>query len=121
MRRSWLMLAGALALVGCGKSVKGTYNLENGPVSGVVATFGDKTFSLSSGASGTYEVSGDTVILSGMTLSGAYKIEGGKLVGDRFTFAPRDPNDKTPINQGPRGGSFDHETGVSSPLGSGKP
>lgn len=120
MKRTWLVLAGAFALVACGKSVKGTYNMVNGPVPGVVATFGDKTFSLSSGASGNYEVSGDTVILSGMSLTGSYKIDGDKLVGDRFTFVPRDPNDKSPINQGPRGGSFEHETGVSSTLGSGK-
>ena len=120
MRRTWLVLAGALALAACGKSVKGTYNMVNGPSPGIVATFGDKTFSLSSGASGNYEVNGDTVILSGMSLTGSYKVDGDKLVGDRFTFIPRDPNDKSPINQGPRGGSFDHETGVSSTLGSGK-
>ncbi len=90
MRRTWLVLAGALALAACGKSVKGTYNMVNEPSPGVVATFGDKTFSLSSGASGNYEVSGDTVILSGMSLSGSYKVDGDKLVGDRFTFVPRD-------------------------------
>lgn len=102
MKRAWLVLAGAMALVSCAKSVKGTYNMVNGPVPGVVATFGDKTFSLSSGASGTYEVSGDTVILSGMSLTGSYKIEGNTLVGDRFTFVPRDPSDQSPVNHGPR-------------------
>ena len=106
MRRSWMLLGAALALAACGKSVKGTYNMVDGPVPGVVATFGDKTFSLSSGASGNYEISGDTVILTGMTLSGTYKIEGGKLVGDKFSFVPRDPNDKSPIDGGPRSGSF---------------
>ena len=120
MKRLWLVLAGAMALTACGKSVKGTYNMVNGPSPGIVATFGDKTFALSSGASGNYEVSGDTVILSGMSMAGSYKIDGNKLVGDRFSFVPRDPSDKSPINQGPRGGSFDHETGVSSTLGSGK-
>lgn len=121
MRRSWMVLGAALALVACGKSVKGTYNMVNGPIQGVVATFGDKTFSLSSGPNGTYEVSGDTVILTGMTLGGTYKIEGAKLVGDKFSFVPRDPNDKSPIYHGPRGGTFDHETGVSPTLGSGRP
>ena len=101
MKRLWLVLAGAMALTACGKSVKGTYNMVNAPVPGVVATFGDKTFSLSSGASGNYEVSGDTVILSGMSLTGSYRIEGGKLVGDPYSFVPRDPNDTSPINQGP--------------------
>lgn len=101
-----LVPAMALGLAGCGKSaasVEGTYNMVNGPVPGVVATFGKESFSLSTGASGSYEVSEGKVILSGMTLSGAYRIEGNKLVGDRFTFARRDPNDKTPIAGGPRG------------------
>ncbi len=101
MKRLLLALAGAMTLAACGKSVKGTYNMVNAPVSGVVATFGDKTFSLSSGASGNYELSGDTVILSGSSLTGSFKIEGDTLVGDRFSFVPRDPNDTSPINQGP--------------------
>lgn len=86
MRNAMLAIIGAFALAGCSKSIEGTYNMVNGPVAGVVATFGDKTFSLSSGASGSYEVSGDTVILSGNSLGGTYKIDGGKLVGDRFSF-----------------------------------
>ena len=53
MRRLWLVLAGAMALTACGKSVKGTYNVVNAPVPGVVATFGDKTFSLSSAPAAT--------------------------------------------------------------------
>ena len=52
MRNAMLAIIGAFALAGCSKSVEGTYNMVNGPVPGVVATFGDKTFSLSSGASG---------------------------------------------------------------------
>jgi hypothetical protein len=120
MNRAGLALAAALALAGCGKSVKGTYNMVNGPSPGIVATFGDTSWSLSSGASGNYEVSDGNVILTGPSLSGTYKIEGDKLVGDQSSFVPRDPNDTPPINQGPRGGSFDHETGVSSTLGSGK-
>jgi hypothetical protein len=43
MKRLWLVLAGAMALTACGKSVKGTYNMVNAPVPGVVAMFGDKT------------------------------------------------------------------------------
>lgn len=101
-----LVPALALGLAGCGKSaasVEGTYNMVNGPVPGVVATFGKDSFALSTGASGSYEVSDGKAILSGGALAGAYRIEGEKLVGDRFTFARRDPNDKTPIAGGPRG------------------
>lgn len=98
--------------------MKGNYNMPIGSSPRIVATFSDKTFFPSSGASGNYEVSGDTVILSGMSIAGRYKIDDNKLVGDRFTFVPCDPNDKAPINLGPRG--FDHETGTSSTLGSRK-
>lgn len=94
----------ALSLAGCSKSVEGTYNMENGPIKGVVATFGPSTFVLSSGASGTYESSGDQVILSGPSLSGAYRIEEDKLVGPAFTFVKRSPDDRSPIYQGPRKG-----------------
>lgn len=105
MRKVWFVLGTAFALAGCGKSVKGTYNMVNGPAPGVVATFGDDTFSLSTGASGHYEVSGDKVILSGDSFTGTFKIEGDRLVGNplSYSFVRRDPNDKSPINQGPRG------------------
>jgi hypothetical protein len=100
-----LILAGALALAGCSKkSVEGTYNMENGPVRGVVATFGPSTFTLSSGASGTYEMSGDQVILSGPSIAGPYKVEGDALVGPTYRFVKRSPDDKSPIYQGPRKG-----------------
>lgn len=99
-----LMPIAAFSLAACGsKSVEGTYNVTNAPVQGVVATFGKNSFSFSSGASGNYEVSGDKVILTGMSVTGTYRIEGDKLVGDQFTFVPRDPNDKSPVNLGPRG------------------
>ena len=99
-----LMSIAAVSLASCGsKSVEGTYNVTNAPVQGVVATFGKNSFSFSSGASGSYEISGDKVILSGMSVTGTYKIEGDKLVGDQFTFVRRDPNDKSPVNLGPRG------------------
>ncbi|WP_206245769.1 hypothetical protein [Novosphingobium terrae] len=106
MRKAWLVMVSALALAGCHRSVQGTYNMVNGPAQGVVATFGEKTFSLSTGASGNYEVSNGNVILSGSSLSGTFKIEGEKLVGDRFSFVPRAPGDKTPIDKGPREGGF---------------
>ena len=99
-----LMPIAVVSLASCGsKSVEGTYNVTNAPVQGVVATFGKNSFSFSSGASGNYEVSGDQVILTGMSVTGTYRIEGDKLVGDRFTFVRRDPNDKSPVNLGPRG------------------
>lgn len=111
----------ALALGSCGRrSVEGTYDVTNSPVPGVVATFGKDSFSFSSGASGRYEVNGDKVILSGDSVTGTYQIEGKKLVGSQFTFVPRDPNNKSPVNNGPLGMSNDHETGVSSSLGSGR-
>lgn len=80
--------------------------MVNGPSPGVVATFGEKTYALSSGASGQYEISGDSAILSGSGIAGSYKIDGDKLVGPRWTFVKRSPGDKTSINHGPRGGSF---------------
>ena len=60
------------------------------------------------------------MILTGMSVTGSYKIQGDKLVGDRFTFVRRDPNDKSPVNEGPRGMANGHETGVASKLGSGQ-
>ena len=99
-----LMPIAAVSLASCGsKSVEGTYNVTKAPVPGIVATFGKNSFSFSSGASGDYEVSGDTVILTGMSVTGTYKIDADKLVGDQFTFVRRDPNDKSPVNLGPRG------------------
>lgn len=106
-----LMPIMAVALASCGtKSVEGNYNVTNAPVSGIVATFGKNSFSFSSGASGNYEVSGDKVILTGSPVAGAYTIKGDTLVGDKFTFVPRDPNDKSPVNLGPRGMSNDQES-----------
>lgn len=103
-----LMPLAAASLASCGsKSVEGTYNVTNAPAPGIVATFGKNSFSFSSGASGNYEVSGDKVILTGDSVTGTYKIEGSKLVGEQFTFVPRDPGDKSPINLGPRGMSDD--------------
>lgn len=95
-----LVLA-ALPLAGCQKSVEGTYNLENGPIAGVVTTFGPHQFAMSSGAGGTYERQGDTLILTSSSFSGAFRIEGDRLIGDRFTFVRRSPDDKSPIYRGP--------------------
>lgn len=107
MRAALMLALAALPLAGCQKSIEGTYNLENGPVAGVVTTFGVKQFAMSSGAGGTYERQGDTVILSGQSFTGAFHIEGDKLVGDRFTFVRRSPDDKSPIYRGPRAGYGD--------------
>jgi hypothetical protein len=99
-----LMPIVAVSLASCGsKSIEGTYNATNTPMQGIVVTFGKNSFSFSSGASGNYEVSGDKVILTGMSVTGTYTIKGNTLVGDQFTFVPRDPKDKSPINLGPRG------------------
>uniref|UniRef100_UPI001C2D24EA hypothetical protein n=1 Tax=Sphingomonas bacterium TaxID=1895847 RepID=UPI001C2D24EA len=107
-RRAAVALAGAglsaLLLVACGaRSVAGTYNVVNAPFKGAVVTFGKDSFSFSTGASGRYEVSDGKVILTGDMVSGTYRIDGDKLVGDQFIFVPRDPGDKSPINLGPRG------------------
>ena len=98
------LLLAALPLAGCQKSVEGTYNLENGPIAGVVTTFGPHQFAMSSGAGGTYERAGDTLILTSPSFNGTFRIEGDRLVGDRFTFVRRSPDDKPPIYRGPREG-----------------
>ena len=98
------LLLAALPLAGCQKSVEGTYNLENGPIAGVVTTFGPHQFAMSSGAGGIYERQGDTLILTGSSFNGTFRIDGDRLVGDRFTFVRRSPDDKSPIYRGPRDG-----------------
>jgi len=100
------MLAATLAalLAGCGsRSVAGTYNVVDAPVKGATVTFGNESFSFSTGASGRYEVSGDQVILTGDMVSGTFRRDGDRLVGDRFTFVPRAADDRSPVNLGPRG------------------
>jgi hypothetical protein len=104
MRVVIVLALAALPLAGCQKSVEGTYNLENGPVAGVVTTFGPRQFAMSSGPGGTYERKGDTVILTGPSFNGTFRVEGDKLVGDRFTFVRRSPDDNSPIYRGPRAG-----------------
>ncbi len=101
VRAAMLLALAALPLAACQKSIEGTYNLENGPVAGVVTTFGAKQFAMSSGAGGTYERQGDTIILTGQSFTGTFRVEGDKLVGDRFTFVRRSPADKSPIYRGP--------------------
>ena len=121
-RMSVAVSIAALLVASCGsRSIEGTYNVDKSPVPGTTATFGKDTFVFSTGASGHYEIIGSKVILTGDSVTGTYAIEGKKLVGDQFTFVPRDPNDKSPVNHGPHGGSGDHETGVGFTLGSGKP
>ncbi|WP_161989067.1 hypothetical protein [Sphingomonas glacialis] len=51
MKRPWLVLSGAFALAAWEKSVKGNYNMPIGQSPGIVATLGDKTFSLDHPAS----------------------------------------------------------------------
>lgn len=80
-----LILASAL-LAACGNSVEGTYTTVSGPVTGVKVTLGKSTFSFSSGASGTYEVSGDNVIFSGQTFTGTMHLEGKDLVNEKWRF-----------------------------------
>ncbi len=100
------MIATAVLLVvtACSKSesIEGRYNLTKGPAQGVVATFGKSTFALSTGASGTYEISKGHAILSGATFAGDYKIDGDKLIGpgDQWEFVRRADSDTSPINTG---------------------
>lgn len=111
MRVAIVLALAALPLAGCQKSVEGTYNLESGPVVGVVTTFGAEQFAMSSGPGGTYERQGDTVILTGQNFNGTFRVEGDKLVGDRFTFIRRPPNDTSPIYRGPRAGYRKRDSG----------
>lgn len=74
-------------LSGCGNSVEGTYTITDGPVKGAVVTLGEDSFSFSSGASGTYEVSGEKVIFSGLTFSGTMRLENGDLINEKWHFS----------------------------------
>ncbi|WNW10490.1 hypothetical protein RRX38_04765 [Pseudomonas sp. DTU_2021_1001937_2_SI_NGA_ILE_001] len=80
------VLLTSLLLAACGKSVEGTYTVASGPVKGVKLTLGKEKFSFETGASGTYEVSGDNVIFTGMTFNGTMHIEGKNLVNDKWRF-----------------------------------
>jgi hypothetical protein len=94
-----------VGIASCQKaSIEGTCNMENGPIKGVVATFGPTSYTLSSGATGTYEWSDDQVILSGSGVSGPYKVDGNTLTGPTVRFVKRSADDKSPIYQGPRKG-----------------
>ncbi|WP_330924889.1 hypothetical protein [Candidatus Sororendozoicomonas aggregata] len=74
-------------LVACGSSVEGEYSITDGPVKGVTVVLGDEKFAFSSGATGTYEVTDNKVIFSGMTFSGVMQIEGSDLVNDKWHFS----------------------------------
>ncbi|WP_110946485.1 hypothetical protein [Pseudomonas bohemica] len=76
----------AALLAACGNSVEGTYTMVKGPVKGVKLTLGKNTFSMDSGASGNYEVSGDNVIFTGYTFAGTMHLEGKDLVNENFRF-----------------------------------
>jgi hypothetical protein len=49
----------------------------------LIATLGKKNFSFNTGASGTYEISRNKVIVEGV-FSDVFKIEGDDLVNDRW-------------------------------------
>ena len=79
-----------LAINGCNnRTVEGSYIVlkKNKPFKlnskYVIATLGKKNFSFNSGASGTYEISDNKVILQGM-FSHVFKIRGDDLVSDRW-------------------------------------
>ncbi len=76
----------SMLLAACGQSIEGTYKVTNGPVQGITVTLGKNTFAFSSGASGTYEVSGKNVIFTGMTFAGSMRIEGADLVNEKWRF-----------------------------------
>lgn len=69
-------------------TVEGTYTISEGPAGkGVIVTLGKESFVFSSGANGTYEVSGDNVIFSGTTFTGSMKIRGSDLVNEKWHFS----------------------------------
>ncbi|WP_095053638.1 hypothetical protein [Pseudomonas sp. Irchel s3b2] len=84
--RPTAVLLAATFLVACGKSIEGTYTTTEGPVKGIKVTLGKETFSFATGASGTYEVSGENVIFSGQTFTGTMHIEGKDLVNEKWRF-----------------------------------
>ena len=63
--------------------VAGAYTMVKGPAVGVTVTFGKNgTFGFSSGATGTYEVNGDTVLLVSESFGGrSLKKDGDTLSG----------------------------------------
>lgn len=77
-----------LVLAACGKSVEGTYKVSavSGSAPNATVTLGKNSFAFSEGASGTYEVSGDRVVFSGLTFSGVMKIEGDQLINEKWRF-----------------------------------
>lgn len=89
LNSSWkaapIVLAAAL-LTACGQSVEGVYTIVSGPVTGVKVTMGKNSFSFDSGATGSYEISGDNVIFSGYTFTGTMHIEGKDLVNEKWRF-----------------------------------
>jgi hypothetical protein len=60
--------------------------MSKGPLPGVIVTLGKETFAFSSGANGKYEVSDGKVIFSSFNFSEVMKIEGDKLVNEKFEF-----------------------------------
>lgn len=89
MELSWCRISifmAFLVLAGCRNSVEGRYTAVSGPVTGVKVILAKNTFSFSSGANGTYEVSGNDVVFSGYTFTGTMHRDGQDLVNDKWRF-----------------------------------
>jgi hypothetical protein len=81
-----LVLVVLLIFTACSSGgIAGTYKMVEGPV-GVTVTFGKEgSFVFSSGAEGTYEVNGNTVLLRSGSFGGVVlKKDGDTLVGDSW-------------------------------------
>ena len=92
--RLLVLFASVLLVTACSRepSVKGTYVISKGPLTGVMVTLGKETYSFSTGASGNYEVSDGKVIFAagaGSRFSEVMNIEGGNLVNDTWEFTKK--------------------------------
>jgi hypothetical protein len=76
----------SLVVAACSQSLEGTYKVTRGPVQGITVSLGKNSFAFSSGASGTYEISGKNVVFTGMTFAGTMKIEGADLINEKWRF-----------------------------------
>ena len=85
--KSFLVSLVTFLLAACGNNLEGKYKIVEGLEEHATVTLGEKNFAFSTGARGTYEVSGDEVIFSGLTFSGTMKIENGDLVNDKWRFS----------------------------------
>ena len=85
-----ILLAFSVAAFACDKAYEGTYTLLNPEgkkvMGGVTVTLGEKTFALSSGASGTVESTGNKVIFSGGSFAGVFTVDGKNLKNEKWTL-----------------------------------